>query len=339
MTFTMAAIRHTLQNEVFSPAEERLVGVVSVTKVGRKKKACFLCATVNSEQPPQAAIHQVKRASEKEPFKKKRSWKLNELSHLDGKGTSSTSPDFDLRFDKTYRWTASSVGEKNAFITCLWKLSQMCLPRKKPDFENVDRHRFEEQLRGFDPSPLGSTTAPVEEAYQELSAKEEADLEQILSGCEWSISNVESLTERLTEELMSLDNANIQSIIASEEQVVSLLDQMDKSLWELQKIEDKLSTYDNLLQEVRDGMEEMDDKDKRLQIEDRNHEQLLEEVESLVSKLDIGPEAEELLRRGDLSKQQSLSKCTAAALALQQAVKASLSPGIICDYTHSITTA
>jgi hypothetical protein len=65
-----------------------------------------------------------------------------------------------------------------------------------------------EQLRGFDPSPLGSTTAPVEEAYQELSAKEEADLEQILSGCEWSISNVESLTERLTEELMSLDNVS-----------------------------------------------------------------------------------------------------------------------------------
>ena len=29
-------------------------------------------------------------------------------------------------------------------------------------------------------------------------------------------------------------------------------------------------------------MEEMDDKDKRLQIEDRNHVQLLEEVESLV---------------------------------------------------------
>ena len=33
-----------------------------------------------------------------------------------------TSPDFDLRFDKTYRWTASSVAEKNAFITCLWKV-------------------------------------------------------------------------------------------------------------------------------------------------------------------------------------------------------------------------
>lgn len=93
-------------------------------------------------------------------------------------------------------------------------------------------------------------------------------------------------------------------------------------------------------------MEEMDDKDKRLQIEDRNHEQLLDEVESLVvglvifpslmlieklvrfqSKLDIGPEAEELLRRGDLSNSQSLSKCTMAALALQQAVDAGLSPG------------
>ena len=29
-------------------------------------------------------------------------------------------------------------------------------------------------------------------------------------------------------------------------------------------------------------MEDMDDKDKRLQIEDRNHERLLDEVESLV---------------------------------------------------------
>ncbi|XP_062502938.1 exocyst complex component 1-like isoform X2 [Corticium candelabrum] len=324
----MAAIRHSLQSEIFSKADERLVGVVSVTKVGRKKKARFLCASVNSEQPPQAAIHQVKRASEKEPFKKKQTWKLDELIHLDGKGANSTSPDFDLRFDKTYRWTASSVAEKNAFITCLWKLCHKCLQRKKPEFDNVDRHRLEEQLKVFDPSHLGNTTAPVEEAYEELSAKEETDLEQILSGCEWSISNVEALTEKLTEELACLDDANIHSIIASEEQVVFLLSQMDTALWELQKIEDKLCTYDSLLQEVRDAMEDMDDKDKRLQIEDRNHERLLDEVESLVSKLDLGLVAEDLLQRGDLSNPQSLSQCTAAALALQQATDAVLSPGM-----------
>ena len=41
----MAAIRHTIQKEVFSPVEERLVGLVNVTKPGRKKKTSFLCAS------------------------------------------------------------------------------------------------------------------------------------------------------------------------------------------------------------------------------------------------------------------------------------------------------
>jgi len=40
----MAAIKHTLQREVFLPSEERLISVVHVTKEGKKKKACFLCA-------------------------------------------------------------------------------------------------------------------------------------------------------------------------------------------------------------------------------------------------------------------------------------------------------
>ena len=41
----MAAIRHTIQKEVFSPVEERLVGLVNVTKPGRKKKNSFLCVS------------------------------------------------------------------------------------------------------------------------------------------------------------------------------------------------------------------------------------------------------------------------------------------------------
>jgi hypothetical protein len=40
----MAAIKHTLQREVFLPCEERLIAVVHVTKPGKKKKASFLCA-------------------------------------------------------------------------------------------------------------------------------------------------------------------------------------------------------------------------------------------------------------------------------------------------------
>lgn len=40
----MTAIKHKLQREVFFPNEERLFSVVHVTKEGKRKKACFLCA-------------------------------------------------------------------------------------------------------------------------------------------------------------------------------------------------------------------------------------------------------------------------------------------------------
>ena len=34
-------------------------------------------------------------------------------------------PEFELVFDKAYKWVASSIAEKNAFILSLWKV---CLP-------------------------------------------------------------------------------------------------------------------------------------------------------------------------------------------------------------------
>ena len=43
----MAAIRHSLQQELFRPNDEALYSVVNVAKIGggKKKKTSFLCAT------------------------------------------------------------------------------------------------------------------------------------------------------------------------------------------------------------------------------------------------------------------------------------------------------
>lgn len=61
----MAALRHSLQRELFSPAEERLVGLVHVTSVGKKKKAvpCFLCVAVTADQSIGAVIYKVLKLS------------------------------------------------------------------------------------------------------------------------------------------------------------------------------------------------------------------------------------------------------------------------------------
>lgn len=52
------------------------------------------------------------------------------------------SPEFDLHFDKVYKWVASSIAEKNIFISCIWKLNQRYI-RKKIDFRNVSPQLLE----------------------------------------------------------------------------------------------------------------------------------------------------------------------------------------------------
>ena len=63
----MAAIRHALQRDVFTSKDERLLGVVHVTKNGKSKskKNNFLCLAVTSEQPVQVYICVVKKGSRK----------------------------------------------------------------------------------------------------------------------------------------------------------------------------------------------------------------------------------------------------------------------------------
>lgn len=52
------------------------------------------------------------------------------------------SSEFDLHFDKVYKWVASSIAEKSTFISCIWKLNQRYI-RKKIDFINVSSQLLE----------------------------------------------------------------------------------------------------------------------------------------------------------------------------------------------------
>ena len=87
--------------------------------------------TVNVvEKPPQVTISRVKsserKASEKsdrELYRRVKTWRLSELKLVDGKSADTEVPEFDLHFDRsTFKWIASSVAEKKAFVTCLYKV-------------------------------------------------------------------------------------------------------------------------------------------------------------------------------------------------------------------------
>uniref|UniRef100_A0A8C5T2T9 Exocyst complex component 1 n=1 Tax=Malurus cyaneus samueli TaxID=2593467 RepID=A0A8C5T2T9_9PASS len=200
----MTAIKHALQRDIFTPNDERLLSIVNVCKAGKKKRNCFLCATVTTERPVQVNVVKVKKSDKGDFYKRQTAWALRDLAVVDAKDAVKENPEFDLHFDKVYKWVASSTVEKNTFISCIWKLNQRYL-RKKIDFINVSSQLLEESVpSGENQSVAGGDEEAVDE-YQELNAREEQDIEIMMEGCEYAISNAEAFAEKLSRELQVLD--------------------------------------------------------------------------------------------------------------------------------------
>ncbi|XP_052794557.1 exocyst complex component 1-like isoform X2 [Mya arenaria] len=332
----MTTIKHILQKEVFLPNDERLVGLVNVTQAGKKKKSSkhsFLCAALSTsvEGTTQVNVYQVKKSDKGETYKKKINWPLKDLKVVDGKDAKKDTADFDLHFEKAFKWTASSSGERDAFISCLWKHAQRHLTHK-PKFENVPEHLLEEIIR-----PVSQGQAPVEgassvpelEEYQALSNQEEEDLETLMSKCSAAISNAENFAEQLSKQLSILDGANMHVIMGSEDQVFNLMRLLDDGIQQAEIIESKLDSYDQILQGVKEQMELMKDKDMLLSVRNANHQKLLEELENVVHQLDLDGKYIASLNKGDLSTPNGILDCTAAAQQLQRCRQATIHPALM----------
>ncbi|XP_030305899.1 exocyst complex component 1 isoform X1 [Calypte anna] len=329
----MTAIKHALQRDIFTPNDERLLSIVNVCKAGKKKRNCFLCATVTTERPVQVNVVKVKKSDKGDFYKRQTAWALRDLAVVDAKDAVKENPEFDLHFDKVYKWVASSTVEKNTFISCIWKLNQRYL-RKKIDFINVSSQLLEELPKvaeesvpsGENQSVAGGDEEAVDE-YQELNAREEQDIEIMMEGCECAISNAEAFAEKLSRELQVLDGANIQSIMASEKQVNILMKLLDEALKEVDQIELKLSSYEEMLQSVKEQMDQISESNHLIHLSNTNNGKLLTEIEFLVNHMDLAKGHIKALQEGDLTSSRGIEACTNAADALLQCMNVALRPG------------
>uniref|UniRef100_A0A671L6E9 Exocyst complex component 1 n=1 Tax=Sinocyclocheilus anshuiensis TaxID=1608454 RepID=A0A671L6E9_9TELE len=328
----MTAIKHALQRDIFTPNDERLLSIVNVCKAGKKKKNCFLCATVTTERPVQVKVVKVKKSDKGDFYKRQMAWELRDLTEVDAKDANKENPEFDLHFEKVYRWVASSTAEKNSFISCIWKLNQRYL-RKKVEFVNVSPQLLEELPKAEESVPSGESQSVAggdEDAlddYQELNAREEQDIESMMEVCEYAISNAEAFAEKLSRELQVLDGANIQSIMASEKQVNILMQLLDRALGEVDNIEGKLLSYEEMLQSVKEQMDQISQSNRLIQISNTNNGKLLDEIQFLVNYMDLSKGHIKALQEGDLSSPKGIEACINASEALSQCMNVTLKPG------------
>ncbi|XP_062306538.1 exocyst complex component 1 isoform X1 [Osmerus eperlanus] len=287
---------------------------------------------MTTERPVQVKVVKVKKSDKGDFYKRQMAWELRDLTEVDAKDSSKENPEFDLHFEKVYKWVASSTAEKNSFISCIWKLNQRYL-RKKVEFVNVSPQLLEELPKAEESVPSGESQSVAggdEDAlddYQELNAREEQDIEGMMDVCEYAISNAEAFAEKLSRELQVLDGANIQSIMASEKQVNILMQLLDEALSEVDTIEGKLSSYEEMLQSVKEQMDHISQSNLLIQISNTNNGKLLDEIQFLVNYMDLSKGHVRALQDGDLSSPKGIEACINASEALLQCMNVALRPG------------
>ncbi|XP_069723925.1 exocyst complex component 1-like [Phaenicophaeus curvirostris] len=323
----MASLWSSLERDVFSPQKKRLLETIRVWKTGKKKKMSILCVVVDTFRPVQPFLVKVK-VDRGEQYKIAYRWPLAELKLVDGKNLNQASLDFDLKFDKVYKWTAGSFDEKKTFIRCLWKLNHRFLSSSVV-FVNVPSCAAEGSQRLQEDRKDTAETENQEElsAYQEMTAKEADDVLKLMEEYEPLVSNSVAFAEQLSNDLHVLDEANLRSILSSEKQVAQLMTSIDEALAEVARVEETLQTYDELLGSVKQQMDHIHQENSLLHRIVSNKTRLMDEILFLTTHLDLSREHCDALSRADFSSPSRVKACIAAAEALSGCMNVQIEPG------------
>ncbi|XP_009707286.1 PREDICTED: exocyst complex component 1-like [Cariama cristata] len=323
----MASLWSSLEKDVFNPQKKRLLETVRVWKTGKKKKMSVLCVVVDTFRPTQPFLVKVK-VDRGEQYKIACRWPLAELKLVDGKTLDQASLDFDLQFDKVYKWTASSFDEKKSFIRCLWKLNHRFLA-SSITFVNVLSCAAEGRQRPQEDRKDAAEAESQEElsAYQEMTPKEAADVLKLMEEYEPLVNNSVAFAEQLNNDLHVLDEANLRAIISSEKQVTQLMSSIDEALAEVARVEETLQIYDELLGSVKQQMDHIHQENSLLHRIDSNKTRLMDEILFLTTHLNLSREHCDVLSRADLSSPSRVKACIAAAEALSGCMNIQIQPG------------
>lgn len=334
----MAGIKYLLQKEIFDATNERILSVCNVQKLYKKKRNSYLCVVVEAKSSP--TLIQVKQ-NDKGIYRKKRIWQLNEIKTVDGKNDSTTEPihEFDIVCDKHYKWFSANLHERQNFITVLHKQihKYVKVPEQRATFVHVPQIWLQEQS----PEKIQQTTKMINgtlanhdeesdefEDFQALTEKEEHELNKLISNCNLAITDAEQFMEQLNKNLQDLDGANVQSVLASEKQVNALLEQIEAAISEANRVEVRFDEYEEILCHVRDTMEKMGEKNTMIEVANNNNIKLLNELEKLITQLDLPHVHQVALTDTDLTTPVGLAAAIAAGKALQTAMN--------CDIDESL---
>ncbi|XP_016986058.1 exocyst complex component 1 [Drosophila rhopaloa] len=335
----MANIKHTLQKELFLAAGERLLSVVTVVKK-KDKKPCYLCVVTTAPPVPVVTLCLIKQSEQRESeYKRKRSWQLDEIKWVDGRNEQFETHEFDIQLEKLYKWYALNLHERQNFLAVLNRQIQKSVRGQRAEFRNVPVAWLSEKSpekvvlgRAVQKTQHTDDEEDEEEEAQEFTAltdKEANELGKLFSESDFAIKDAEQFIEQLSRELHDLDGANMQSVLASEQKVLKMMEHIDNAISEADKLENRLDSYEDILGHVKETMEKIGGKNAMIEIANNNNIKLMKELNKVISQLDLPHSQQQALDEPDLKTANGRKTAIAAAQCLQQAMNSDIDPALL----------
>lgn len=107
------------------------------------------------------------------------------------------------------------------------------------------------------------------------------------------------------------------------------MEQIERAISEAEKIETRLTDYDDILCHIRDTMEKMGEKNAMIEIANNNNIKLQSELEKVVLQLDLPPTHQQALTEPDLTSPRGLTAAIDAGKALQTAMNSDIDPPLL----------
>jgi len=158
-----------------------------------------------------------------------------------------------------------------------------------------------------------------------ITSDEAKVIESLLKESGLAVEDIHLLENHLKSELAEMENKNIQALFSHENRVTTGL--IVQNMFEIEKMVKEMSTwmkeYDSSLDEMRKGVSTIEARNKKLKIQEHNHQKLHTRLADLLNKLRINTKTQRDLQRPNF--RNGLKQMLQAASALNQTMEVRLS--------------
>jgi len=166
------------------------------------------------------------------------------------------------------------------------------------------------------------------QVHVKLSSEESKTIEVFLQESGLHVEDIHLLEEYLNNELAEMENKNIQALFGAENRTTTgvIIDKMGEIEGLVHEIATWMARYEDSLDEMRKGVRKIEARNKKLKVQEQNHQRLQNYLARLLSLLRLDNRTTSDLRRPDF--RNKLKEMLAAASALQKTMNILLDPGI-----------